>query len=379
MTTDNDAYSRLAEKIGAPGYASYIKILENQLTLEEAEFLVGVEEGETNEQLAKRLNIDEKRASEMFDDLYNRRFIQKRDTGNTIPKSPRFFPQGPNDQRTRELRTEFFRSGDYQKILVDGWIKRLKDGGRPSHKVIPAKKALLASPNIRLEDILWYEDMEEIFRRAKSLSQNGLKEDGTLGIREEGRCGCRSVWTDACDAIGGCTWWEWKEGEWETDKTRKLAAESRPARPEYMRKLNTVDEVLDACYQMEDNGQIHISPNTAQITGTCNCCECCCVIMQPMKNYGDIYTMLALSRFRTVFNQELCIGCQTCVERCHFDAVEMRKTEGSKKMKAYVVNEHCMGCGLCVFKCEQSAIQLELVRPPEHIPTTPWVSPSFSM
>ena len=41
MTTENDAYERLAEKIGAPGYPSYIKLLENQLTPEEAEFLVG--------------------------------------------------------------------------------------------------------------------------------------------------------------------------------------------------------------------------------------------------------------------------------------------------------------------------------------------------
>ena len=72
MTIDNDSYSRLAEKIGAPGYASYIKLLGNQLTPEEAEFLVGVEEGETNEQLAKRLNIDEKHAFESIKKSYTK-------------------------------------------------------------------------------------------------------------------------------------------------------------------------------------------------------------------------------------------------------------------------------------------------------------------
>ena len=100
--------------------------------------------------------------------------------------------------------------------------------------------------------------------------------------------------------------------------------------------------------------------------------------MQPMKNYGDVYTMLAPSRYRAVIDEEKCIGCQTCIDRCHFDAIEMKKPEGSKKMKAYIIDGHCMGCGLCVFKCPQDAIQLELVRPPEHIPTTPWMSPSFS-
>jgi ferredoxin len=35
-----------------------------------------------------------------------------------------------------------------------------------------------------------------------------------------------------------------------------------------------------------------------------------------------------------------------------------------------------MGCGLCIFKCSNNAMHLELVRPPDHIPTTPWMSPT---
>ncbi len=49
----------------------------------------------------------------------------------------------------------------------------------------------------------------------------------------------------------------------------------------------------------------------------------------------------------------------------------MRKVLDSKKMIAYVINEHCMGCGICLIKCEMRAIQLEPVRPAEHIPTAP--------
>ena len=86
--------------------------------------------------------------------------------------------------------------------------------------------------------------------------------------------------------------------------------------------------------------------------------------------------MLAPSRYRAVIDKETCTGCQTCVDRCHFDAIEMQKVPGSKKMKASIINEHCMGCGLCVYKCPSNAITLELVRPPAHIPVTPWLSPS---
>jgi NAD-dependent dihydropyrimidine dehydrogenase PreA subunit len=373
MVATNDSYEKLAEKIGAPGYPSYIKILENQLSPDEAQTIVDLANGISTADLANKLGLDQKATSAKIDDLVSRRFILRGKDGYAVPRTPRFFPQGPNNPKTRQLRTNFFRSGDYQKILVEGWKVRLKNGAPPSHKVIPAHQALLASKNLDKNHILWYEDMEAIFNRADKRWQGGLKEDGTLGTKEEGGCGCRSVWTDACDHAGGCTGWEWKTGEWGNDETAKNE-KARPFRPGH-REI-TVDEALKACYQMEDAGQIHISPNTAQITGTCNCCEDCCVIMQPMKNYGNIYEMLAPSRFRAVVDEEKCQGCQTCIERCHFDAIEMKKVPGSKKMKAFIINEHCMGCGLCIFKCSNNAMHLELVRPPDHIPTTPWMSPS---
>lgn len=366
------AYERLAEKIGASGYPSYYAILENQLTPDEADFIVDLAEGKTPEQLAKELKMDLDSINTRIEDMAKKRVILRGKGTYTIPRSPRFFPRGPQGQKTDDLWTVFFRSGDYQKNLVDGWIVRMNNGGPPSHKVIPARKAFFASPNIKPEEILWYESMDGIFNHAKSISQGGLKEDGSLGIRRECGCGCRAVWNDACDAPGGCTGWEWKPGEWGNDETMK-AEQARAFRP---RQSFTPAEALAACDKMEDYGLIHISPNTAQITSTCNCCSCCCVIMQPMTNYGNVYKMLAPSRYRAVIDAEKCTGCQTCVERCHFNAIEMRKVAGSKKMKASIVNEHCMGCGLCIFKCSANAMHLESVRPVSHIPTTPWISPS---
>jgi ferredoxin len=375
LTTINNNYERLAEKIGAAGYPSYIKILENQLTLEEAGLIVDLAEGKTIEQLAVGLKTDAKSLAARIEELQGKRVILKGSKGYVIPRSPRFFPQGPRNDVTRQLWTHFFRCGDYQKILVDGWKIRLKNGGLPSHKVIPAHQALLASQNLDAKHILWYEDMQQIFKRANKVWQGGLREDGSLGTRTESGCGCRAVWTDACDYIGGCTGWEWKPGEWDTDETLKTE-QARPFRPG--RRDFTVEEALAACYKMEDAGQVHISPNTAQITSTCNCCPCCCVIMQPMKNYGNIYEMLAPSRYTAVIDAEKCQGCQDCLVRCHFDAIEMKKVPGAKKMKAFIIKEHCMGCGLCIYKCPGKAMTLVLTRPPAHIPTTPWASPSVA-
>jgi MinD superfamily P-loop ATPase len=130
-----------------------------------------------------------------------------------------------------------------------------------------------------------------------------------------------------------------------------------------------VEQALAACDAMEEAGLLHLSPNTAQITSTCNCCECCCEIIHGFKTRANIYELLSPSRFKAVIDLEKCQGCQTCVERCHFDAIEMKCVPGSKKMKAFVIDEHCMGCGLCIFKCPNGVMRLEIVRPPSHIPT----------
>jgi NAD-dependent dihydropyrimidine dehydrogenase PreA subunit len=378
MAAENSVYSQLSERVAGKVYPSYIKVLENQLASDEANFLVDVADGKSEGELAKIYHLDEKALAAKIEDLMARRYVVKRGGKLNIPRSPRFFPQGPRNEKTRQLFTDFFRTGDYQKSLVEGWVVRLAGGHPPSHKVIPAHKAFLASPNIDPQHILWYEDMEGIFKKAKTRWQGGLKEDGTLGKKTESGCGCRAVWTDDCDYAGGCTGWEWASGTWDTDETLR-AEQTRPAFPGRTRRELSVEQAMDACLKMEDAGQIHISPNTAQITSTCNCCPCCCVIMQPMTNYGDVHTMLAPSRYRAVIDESKCEGCQDCVERCHFDAVEMKKPAGSKKMKAYIINEHCMGCGLCIFTCPNKAMHLELVRPPAHIPTTPWMSPSATV
>jgi heterodisulfide reductase subunit A-like polyferredoxin len=103
----------------------------------------------------------------------------------------------------------------------------------------------------------------------------------------------------------------------------------------------------------------------------CNCCADCCSTFEPALESGRINEVVAPSRFQAVVNTELCKGCQTCVERCPFGAIEMLKVTGSKKVKAMVIKEKCLGCGVCVVGCQQKALTFELIRPPEFIPPKP--------
>ena len=131
----------------------------------------------------------------------------------------------------------------------------------------------------------------------------------------------------------------------------------------------TLEEALALNAETEEKGLVHVPLNIVHAEGTiCNCCDDCCMVINPLLYRGRVHEILSPSRYRAVIDEERCKGCQTCVERCIFDAIEMRKPENSKKYKAYIINEHCMGCGLCIFKCPNQAMRLELVRPPEHIP-----------
>ena len=361
MTTGNEIYVRLSEKIGVVGYPRYIEILKNQMKPEEADLAVDLAEGKTRDDLMKKFEIDSQELDARIDYLVKGRFVTRTREGTyRIPVMPRFFPRINNTPTLKKLWFEFFHSGDYCEIDVAHMKARHKE--RPqirSHKIIPAVQALRASPNLNKEHILWYEDMELLFRRVKKISQGGYNPaDGSVSVNDG--CGCRRYW-GTCDAPGGCTGWEWEMGEWDQEKPEGLPFGGRNEVP--------VERALEICNQMEDFGLIHLSPNTAQITSTCNCCECCCEIIHGFKKLANIWELLAPSRYKAVIDTEKCRGCQQCIERCHFDAIEMKNVPGSKKMKAFIIDEHCMGCGLCVYKCPNQAMQLELIRPPEHIPT----------
>jgi Fe-S-cluster-containing hydrogenase component 2 len=113
--------------------------------------------------------------------------------------------------------------------------------------------------------------------------------------------------------------------------------------------------------EAEEAGLVHTWPIRAsqQLNEICNCCRECCVIFDGGLRYKNIEKTLEKSRFRAVVDDELCTGCEECIDRCFFGAIEMIHIT-SKESKAVIDQDKCFGCGLCVIACDFDALTMVL-------------------
>ncbi|HUV52703.1 MAG TPA: 4Fe-4S binding protein, partial [Dehalococcoidia bacterium] len=137
-------------------------------------------------------------------------------------------------------------------------------------------------------------------------------------------------------------------------------------------KRLTADEALALIDQCEEFGLIHTCENSTRMRprwGMCNCCTDCCMVYEPINRFkAPVSICMAKSRYEARVDEELCTGCDICIDWCPFSAIKMVNSNGLKEQKASIDIEKCMGCGVCVLKCDFEALSMKLVRPPEHIP-----------
>jgi len=96
--------------------------------------------------------------------------------------------------------------------------------------------------------------------------------------------------------------------------------------------------------------QIIFFPNPLFYYVVCNCCPCCCLIMNKLLRNGS--PQMIRSDFMAYTNINKCINCGFCEEYCNFSA----RTFIRNKLHFY--SKNCFGCGLCVSKCPEKAIIL---------------------
>jgi len=97
--------------------------------------------------------------------------------------------------------------------------------------------------------------------------------------------------------------------------------------------------------------QIIYFPNPLFYYIVCNCCPCCCVIMNKFLKSGS--PQMIKSDFIAYTDMNKCNNCGICIQRCNFGA---RKVIDNKLI---FFQDYCFGCGMCVSECPEEAISLK--------------------
>ncbi len=352
MSAD-DVYAGLLEHLGFPGSARLRRILEFLTTPDEAR-LVAALPGSPQE-VADKTGMDLNRATDTLDALFYRGVI---------------FPRGDFRRRvyfrfarsvvqlhdstvgTREVDptrdTELcqiwqdFTWAEMCPYIVEGMGKR----SRPGSRIVPAYASIKD-----LSGVLPYENFPEMLKAQELIA--------TVP------CPCRYCAEgtgEHCDTHAEAA--DWACLQFGRGADYAIARGSG--------KELSIEEALRLGDAVEKSGLLHTWENSsamADLKWSCQCCRDCCILAISLDQAGlPLDKTWEKSRYQAFVNQSDCDGCQDCIDRCLFDAIEMVKSEGSKKLKAVVDPEKCFGCGVCVVGCDPAALKMKVVRPPEHIP-----------
>ena len=334
----SEAYHEIAERSGHVGSELLLKILAKAMTPEEAEFVL--ELPAPNNRLTAHFGLDEKAIEKKIHELMRRGLIVPSRRGYRFPVNLGYLHEAMLSSAPDLIPPELPRL--WKELYETEWRREIAGvlGAleTPSLRVIPAQKAVPADV-----ELLPWESVRSITEAAR-----------TRAVRN---CACRVMVQECESPTYTCV---------QFNRRADYAVE-RGSGQEL-----SVGETLDICLSAEDAGLVPIVGNIGLMDSMdyiCYCCSCCCTGLDPLKRVGRLSAAYAKSRFLAGVDPAACTGCQECMERCHFDAIEMVKGPTSRMLKAAVDRDKCFGCGLCVIKCEAEAIRLNLVRPPEHIPS----------
>src|SRR4030043_2213789 len=195
------------------------------------------------------------------------------------------------------------------------WAKFVQTWKMPMWRVVPARKAISKGTGL-----LPSEDVEAILDKATRFALAS--------------CSCRRI-AERCDLpVEVCL---------QVNRSAEYAITRGTG------KELTKDEAMKIMDVAEEAGLIHSVVNNSGVPNViCNCCADCCVFYYPLTKHSVLDKGVARSRFQAEVDKATCTGCQTCVERCPFEALEMVKIPGEKKLKAQVNSDKCFGCGVCV-------------------------------
>jgi len=321
---------QIASGLGYADSANLLEILDILLSEEQARWIAALPA--TSRQLAERVDGDEEYIAAGLDELFMRGLV-------FITEHTDHGPRYVADQSATHLMDMILYDPRYKRLgthFVDLWRDFYNDELVHAPRSPEKMHFRILPVGEKIDDdccILPHERVSEILRQARRIAVQP--------------CPCR-VRERACDT------------PLETCISLDRAADYFISR-QIGREIG-VEDALVILRQAEELGLVHETENIDHPTVICNCCPCCCVFLRAITRYKKQH-VVARSRYCAVIDSEKCALCETCLGRCHFDAIR-REEDG-----LVVDRESCFGCGLCVTTCSNNAITMIEVRKPEHIPS----------
>ncbi|MBI4766582.1 MAG: 4Fe-4S binding protein [Deltaproteobacteria bacterium] len=339
-----EVYKKVADALAARGGAvpvlkskEFDALLRELFEAEEAELAAQMPPKPLPaEEFARSLGEDPVRVKSILEALADKGIVFTRDQGGVrvyslMPLLPGIFElqftTGVVNDRTRRLARLF---DDYFRLFNDQVMKPLeKYRGKiavfPFSRVIPVEREL-PGPETTVHP---YSRVSEFIQKADPIAVS--------------TCYCRHHGELIGDPCGRP-----KEVCMSFGPQAKFIIERG-----FGRELNK-EQALKVLDIAEEAALVHCSSNTGDyITFMCNCCDCHCGIIKSIKS--GIMPMGASSDYIAKLDEEKCLGCGTCEERCQVEAI----TLGPEGL-AVLDQDRCIGCGLCLTACPDEALTLVL-------------------
>jgi ferredoxin len=308
-----------------------LRILRRLFTQQEAEVAVGLSMmPEAVDKIAKRLDMDESVLAPILESMSKKGLIGRYGKGDQKGYMAAQFIVGIWEYHVKSLDEGLIK--DFNEY-APYFLKEAAKNKTQQLRVIPVSKSISAEMNI-----MPYEQVEEIIK-----SQSKIIVAPCICRTEHAMVGkgCDKP-VENCLVFGtGAYYYE------ENGLGRPISQDEA---------LKILDEGLEA-------GLVLQPGNSKKPLNICMCCGCCCQILKNIKTMDKPARIVCTSYYAAV-NEEECVACGTCEERCPMDAITVDDV-------ACVNTERCIGCGVCVAGCEVGAIGLR-----EKEETDKWIPPA---
>ena len=325
-----DIFRRLRERLdqysmGFPATDSgvEIEILKELFSEDDAElFLHLTPQPETPEEVARRIDRPLEPVAAHLDDMSERGLLFRLRKGDRVKYGAIPFVHGLFEFQVSTLKPRL--AGLVQRYMDEGFHGAITRGAAAFLRTVPVQRSIEV-----LHHVASYEDAAEILRNA-----------GRVVVTD---CICRKqkrLVGQGCDKPLETCFMFGSMGHYYVDRA--------------MGREVSTDEAIRILREAQEAGLV-TQPATAQNPGgMCNCCGDCCGVLTSLKRYPRPAEKVFSNYFATV-DPDLCIGCETCLDRCQMDAIGMNE-DGA----AEIDRDRCIGCGLCVVACPEGALKLVL-------------------